>query len=97
MSSVPTQHKEIVYWTGIDHTLIESMGKLSPVGLAAKGYSPLAQVWMVSLRKGDLHWSGYIEAPPYDLVRSPVTQIEDLINNTHDCPTCHGSGKVPND
>jgi len=97
MSSVPTQHKEIVYWTGVRFNEIEWAEKLSPTELANQGYDPLAMAWWVSLRKGDLHWSGIVVAPPYDPRRPPLARIEDLLNNTRDCSHCKGSGKVPND
>lgn len=94
MSSIPTKYKEACYYLGLNPDHIVDLQRLSPEDLASKGYDSLAMAWRVSLRNGDLHWSGIIVAPPYS-VRPPVTHIEDLINNTRDCPNCKGSGKVP--
>jgi hypothetical protein len=80
---IPMRYKAAVYYFGLNYHDIEHLDYLDGSGMRIR----------VKLRKGDLEWSGILTAPPWRL-RPPVTRIEDLINNTKDCPACKGSGKV---
>lgn len=79
---IPTEHKAAVYFLGLNPEEIVEVKEISP------------SRWAVKLAKGELEWSGQLTAPAWS-IRPPVTTIEDLLNETTNCPHCSGSGKVP--
>lgn len=80
---MPIKLRAAVYYFGFDPDEVVDLRYLDTSG---------QKVW-VHLRKDDLEWKGNLEAPSWS-VRPVVTRVEDLVNNTQDCPTCGGSGKM---
>lgn len=83
---IPIEFREAVYYLGLSSDEIVDVRKISSTG----------PVFDVHLRKGDQEWRGHLTAPPWS-TRVPVCRIEDLVNNTQDCSTCRGSGKIANE
>ena len=83
---IPVEHRLAVYYLGLDYTEIVS----------TKVVSNVPMVFEVHLRKGGREWKGHIPAPEWSM-RPVVTHLADLLNSTKDCPTCEGTGKVPQD
>ena len=80
---IPMEHRQVVYYLGIPHEQIVSAQEVSVV----------PHVYRLHLRKGGREWRGEVTVP--DTGKVVTTDIDDLLTHSQDCPTCHGSGRVP--
>ena len=83
---IPVEHRLAVNYLGLDYTEIVSL----------KVVSDLPMVLEPALAQGRAGVEGPYPRPR--VVDAPgVPHLAHLLNSTRDCPTCEGTGKVPQD